>query len=770
VRFLFKSLSQTLCLAVWLMALSSPAAHAEVAPAALRQLATRAAQRDAWPALRAYAQSQKNPEWRGWARFLAGYHENEAADFREAAEDLRQAVESAFSLADYALFYEASALSQAGQQLEAQEALKDFVARFPESRLRWRALELRAGACLEAQRPQDALDALTAEPEVRKRPPLALLLARAYEQSQQMLEAARAYQEVYFAFPMSPQAKAAADSLAAIRPQLGSAYPLPTDEIQTARGQILFKAARYEDARKEFEELLKAQPASPFAPHWQLGRVRCLLHLQRASDAAEALFNHFTTADLEAQRLGLLVLLHAQQSDAAAITQDLAQLETQYAASSAHADALSAAGNFYYRQLNWQEAARAYQRLFELFPLSEHAREGGWRLTWCSYLLHDPKAPEAMRDYLARFPDSARAPAVLYWLGRTKEEQGSPVEARELYALLTKRFVHSYYAHRAAARLATLQPEQGSPQGAGGPLAVSLATLLAPTLSAPANVQGLACLPSAPSDAARPAMILQVLGLDSVAEEYLKMAVTEGTASAELRLLLAQVDAAKKNATGALFDAIKVAPAYAQMDFPKLPEEVWDFLYPQSYWKLIQRQARANHLDPPLVMGLVRQESAFNAGALSIADARGLMQVLPETAAHSRSASRLRSTGQRLYDPAYNVRIGCAYLKTLMKAFDNQPELALAAYHAGDFRVREWMGKTSFQDSAMFLESIPIPATRSYVELVLRDAEIYRQILTGSPRFAVCAQAKTAAPPRAPGSARRPGGTEGKKREPAPRN
>lgn len=758
MRFLFKSLSRTVCLTVWLMPLSSPAAPPEVAPAALRQLAARATRRDAWPALRAYAHSQKNAEWRGWAWFLAGYHENEAADFREAARDLRQAAESAFSLADYALFYEASALSQAGQQLEAEETLKDFVARFPQSRLRWRALELRAEACLEAQRPQDALDALTAEPEVRERPPLALLLAGAYEQSQRMLEAAHAYQEVYFAFPMSPQAKAAADSLAAIRPQLGSTYPLPTDEIQTARVQILFKAARYEDAREEFEELLKAQPASPFAPHWQLGRVRCLLHLHRAPDAAEALLNHFTTADLEAERLGLLVLLHAQQSDAVAMMQDLAQLETQYAASSAHADALSAVGNFYYRQLNWQEAARAYQRLFELFPLSEHAREDGWRLTWCSCLLHDPKAPEAMRDYLLRFPDSVHAAAVLYWLGRTKEEEGSSAEARELYALLTKRFVHSYYAHRAAVRPATLPREQGSPKGAAEALPVSLATQLASVLSTPANGPGLGCLSSTPSDAVRPAMILQGLGLDSVAEEYLKTAVTEVTAPPELRLLLAQEDLAEKNIPGALSDAMKVAPAYSQMDFLDLPKEVWDFLYPRSYWNLINRQARANHLDPSLVMGLVRQESAFDAHALSTADARGLMQILPETAAHSHNASRLRTAGRRLYDPAYNVRVGCAYLKTLMMAFDKQPELAIAAYHAGDFRVRDWLGKTSFPDPAMFLESIPIPATRSYVELVLRDAEVYRQLLTSSPRFAVCGEPKPATPPRAPGGARRPDG------------
>jgi soluble lytic murein transglycosylase len=137
-------------------------------------------------------------------------------------------------------------------------------------------------------------------------------------------------------------------------------------------------------------------------------------------------------------------------------------------------------------------------------------------------------------------------------------------------------------------------------------------------------------------------------------------------------------------------------------------------------------------------MGLIRQESAFNPRALSVANARGLMQLLPETAAHSIRRSRTRAAAQRLNDPAYNVRSGCAYLAGLMKAFDGRPEFALAAYNAGDFRVKDWMEKYSFPDTGTFLESIPIPATRSYVELVLRDAEIYRELLTRSPHFAVC--------------------------------
>jgi soluble lytic murein transglycosylase len=123
------------------------------------------------------------------------------------------------------------------------------------------------------------------------------------------------------------------------------------------------------------------------------------------------------------------------------------------------------------------------------------------------------------------------------------------------------------------------------------------------------------------------------------------------------------------------------------------------------------------------------------------------MQLLPETAAHSTRRSRTRAAARRLNDPTYNVRSGCAYLAWLMKAFDGKPEYAMAAYNAGDFRVRDWQGKYSFHDSVTFLESIPIPATRGYVEAVLRDADVYRQLLsTTPPHFAACSTAPSSTP------------------------
>jgi soluble lytic murein transglycosylase len=151
-------------------------------------------------------------------------------------------------------------------------------------------------------------------------------------------------------------------------------------------------------------------------------------------------------------------------------------------------------------------------------------------------------------------------------------------------------------------------------------------------------------------------------------------------------------------------------------------------------------------------MGLIRQESAFSPGALSVANARGLMQVMPQTAAET-TRSRARTARRLLYDPNYNVRVGCMYLAKLLKEFDGKPEFAMAAYNAGDFRVKDWMKKYTFRDEGVFLESIPISATRAYVEQVLRDAEVYRQLLSGSPRFAHCPRGQSAARLQTPGGA-----------------
>jgi soluble lytic murein transglycosylase len=603
--------------------------------------------------------------------------------------------------------------------------------------LRLQALELLAQALIDSQKPQGAVQILTGEPSVRRHATLSLQLAKAYEEAGDLSQAARAFQEVYFAFPASAQAKEAGGALGSLRSRLGADFPQPTEEIETARVELLFKASLFKEALKGYEELLSSRPTSARGGYWKLGRARCLLRLRRDGEAVEALSVSFATPALNAERLALWVEACAREDNSSGALAALSQIQAIDSHSSSYESALYSVANLFFRLGDWQNAGRQYQTLVESFPQGSQTQDAHWRLIWCYYLsgAHD-QAHQAFRDYLTHYTRSTHTPAALYWLGRLEEERGDVGDAQALYSLLQNRFTHSFYAEQASLRERKLPADRPAEVPSPNSTAWEVAQEIPPRDPSP--------IPSCPSnvtdEALQPVLALQALSLDGLAAQYLKASLAAQPAQPELRFFLSQLEAGQGNVGAAVFEAIKIVPDFPFHEFTELPREMWNLLYPQSYWKLVQRQARANRLDPYLVMGLIRQESAFSARATSSADARGLMQVLPKTASRSKRPSRIRSTGARLYNPTYNVRFGCSYLRSLLKDFGGKREMALAAYNAGDFRVRDWLKSNSFRDSSEFLEAIPIHATRVYVESVLRDAAIYRQLLTGSAKFVTCSK------------------------------
>ena len=166
---------------------------------------------------------------------------------------------------------------------------------------------MRANALVSAGQFQSVIDLLVAEPSTRKTPALGLLLGQANLQAQHLPAAAAAFQNVYYNFPLSAQAKAAGDALSTLRRQLGIAYPEVTPELKTARAEALVKASRYQDALDDYKDLLKTWPSSPLSVRWQLGHARCLVRLHRTTDALQSLLARFAAPDDDAQRLALLV-------------------------------------------------------------------------------------------------------------------------------------------------------------------------------------------------------------------------------------------------------------------------------------------------------------------------------------------------------------------------------------------------------------------------------------------------------------------------------
>jgi soluble lytic murein transglycosylase len=134
----------------------------------------------------------------------------------------------------------------------------------------------------------------------------------------------------------------------------------------------------------------------------------------------------------------------------------------------------------------------------------------------------------------------------------------------------------------------------------------------------------------------------------------------------------------------------------------------------------------------PLLLAIVRQESAFAPEAMSPVGARGLMQLMPGTAAGVAKKLQLPYSLDRLTtDGLYNVTLGRSYVETLMEDFGGSYALAIAGYNAGPGRVRQWLrdfGDPRGQDITMvdWIEMIPFTETRLYVQRVLENLQIYR--------------------------------------------
>jgi len=134
-------------------------------------------------------------------------------------------------------------------------------------------------------------------------------------------------------------------------------------------------------------------------------------------------------------------------------------------------------------------------------------------------------------------------------------------------------------------------------------------------------------------------------------------------------------------------------------------------------------------LDPFLVAALIRQESEFQATAVSRAQAVGLMQVLPSSGKQIARTTHSRYTSpKQLLTPATNLRLGTLMFRRLLDHYDGHVEYALAAYNAGDGRVEEWRSNLPYGDMPTFVESIPFTETRDYVQAVIRNASIYRRL------------------------------------------
>lgn len=314
--------------------------------------------------------------------------------------------------------------------------------------------------------------------------------------------------------------------------------------------------------------------------------------------------------------------------------------------------------------------------------------------------LNNPAA--ALPNFTALF-EAARFPVTqargAYWSGRAAEAAGDAAGAREWY-LRAIRYDVTFYGQAALLRV---EPDHRPPIAG------------VPTLSEEERGQ------FERTELVRAARLLADVDEHDRVKHFVRRLVdvaetpAHHRAASQLAIALGRPDL-----------AVSAAKRSAQRAGVMLADEGWPTI----------RLPDGDHPEPALVLATIRQESAFEADAVSHAGARGLMQLMPATA--RMVASKLGRADHALprlvADPSYNMLLGRTYLGGLLDDYNGSHFLALAAYNAGPGRAAQWIRENGDPrgtgvDPIDWVELITIEETRNYVQRVTENLHVYRRKL-----------------------------------------
>ena len=684
-------------------------ASAQLRPMAQQLAGTRSPA--AYAGVEAYA--RQHPGEAAAAAYLALGHAA-ALDHRypDAMTDFRMAHSSGEVLDDYADFLGAQAAYRANRGTEAYSLLEHFEEKYPDSIFVGNAPLLLANLHLQQNDGQGAIAALEplAGTATAGHPDYLYTLARAYQVIGNTSRAAALYRELYTKQPLSNEAGQSRQQMQAMSMDFSPA------ELKVHADQ-LYNAKRYAEASEQYHAIAHNEASLTEADRDALAIYEAvcdlkLKHLSRRE--VEKLPD--TGDDSAALKLYLLSELARNDGDTSGHDRIVAEMVQRFPTSRWLEETLYSGGNMYLLRHDAPRAAERYAELTKLFPTSTYAPSAHWRWAWMEYRLrHFAEAGRLMDEQIERYPAGIEVPSALYWRARILEEDGANLsDAYAYYRVLSESYCNFYYADLARKRMRVLGQQPPSKDSA------VLAAVRKP--STPVLEEAV------PED--DPHVTKAKLLANAALNEYIGAEIAASpTSSSWGDLAQAEIYASFGEHTRALQSMKHSGISFFTQPVGRVPEAYWHLLFPQPYWADLVAQSEKNGLDPYLVASLIRQESEFNAGAVSHANAYGLMQLLPSVGKSIAKQQGVKPfDAGKLLDPRINLQLGTANLRQVLNRYGGQVEYALAAYNAGDTPVRQWMASGEFKDVPEFVESIPYTETREYVQAILRNRELYRTL------------------------------------------
>lgn len=371
------------------------------------------------------------------------------------------------------------------------------------------------------------------------------------------------------------------------------------------------------------------------------------------------------------------------------------------------AAALAAKSNILQEINSPQSSIQARQSVLSQYSSSEAAAEIRWRQAEANAKKGDLKAAwEWARQLAQENPDSKLAPKAAFWVGKWAEQMGRKQDAADSFQYVLANYPESYYAWRSAVYL-------GWDVGDFTTVRLKTPQIVKPSVSATPPVGSAALRELYQLGQHRQAWTLWQTEFKnrqqpSVVEQFtdglMRLGINDNL---EGLFMISNLNEREKPADRQKHEQLKQQRSH------------WEALYPFPYKATIAQWSQQRQINPLLVTGLIRQESRFETKIRSVADAVGLMQIIPDTADFVAEQNGMKKFN--LEDPNDNIRLGTWYLDYTHQEYDNNSLFAVASYNAGPGAVAGWIKEFGFTDADKFVTQIPYPETQGYVEFVFEN-------------------------------------------------
>lgn len=657
--------------------------------------------------------------------YIRGLALKEMQQPAEAAPFLREAAADPL-LGDWALLNAMEAYATAGQPGQVIAAADELYARFPYSPLAEGTALMKAKALMDT--------GLYAKAEILLKERLAKgakaperayqLLAQCLEAEGKIVDAHAAWAEIWFGYPAAPFAADAKVQMDRLKSSGKGLFLTASAGKKLERAAALMQNRLYKDAVAYIGSLDKGSftPGHRAELYLHLGRAR--ERLGNKDDAMEA-YNHAARAagpKLRGEALYRAARISWNRDESGKTAELLNKILKESPNSDVAAPAVYMLGRLDESAGRRAEAIKKFERTASVYPSSPAAEMALWYAGWLRYMDGDYAGAETAFQRLAdRDENSGAAPMALYWIIRSRQMRGNdfsvPLER------LLKKYPLSYYTLLTNGGGISYRVPAELPAPPGGQL---------PETATVRIREGMGRFSQKPSLSPKgvwayeSALAWMRLGFTGRARDLLDIVAAETPFRRETRTWLAVQYHGAECYQCVFREAdtiLKENVGQDYLDFLSL------LIFPVAHWRAVADEAALNKIDPFLILSVIRQESIFDPDIVSIADARGLMQVIPPTAARMARELGMESfTADQLQIPERNIAIGARYLAGLVKNEKGDLPLALATYNAGPNPVAKWKGRIPMDDASVFVERIPYTETREYVKKVLRNYGFYKKV------------------------------------------